>query len=391
MPSTDDFDLVRVITRMNVGGPSHHVTILATQVGGTLNGVVLHGQTDTREGSWEAQARAAGVRLERVPGLRRPFSPINDLRALFWIYLYLRRTKPKIVATHHAKAGTLGRLAATLAGVPIRIHTFHGHVLDGFFGRTASAIFTLVERWMDRLTTHFVAISPRIAEELAQLGIGRGKTSIIPLGLDLEPLRHGVRGRLRPALGLDSSRPLVGIIGRLVPTKAHKLLFESASLLREKHPSLAYVVVGDGELWDELHADVARRSLQNTVHFAGWRTDLADVYADLDLVVCSSLSEGTSVAIIEAGAAGKPVVSTDVGGMADIVHDGVNGLLVPSQDAAALAEAIETVICNPELAASMGAAGRELAFANHSANRLVADLRNLYERLLGLQQVGGAA
>jgi glycosyltransferase involved in cell wall biosynthesis len=391
MPSTESVDLVRVITRLNVGGPSHHVTILTTRVGEPLNGILLHGQADTREGSWEEQARAAGVRLKRVPGLRRPFSPINDLRAFVWIYLYLRRTKPKIVATHHAKAGTLGRLAATLAGVPIRIHTFHGHVLDGFFGRTASALFTMVERRMDRLTTHFVVISPRIAEELGQLGIGRGKTSIIPLGLDLDPLRYGVRGRLRAEFGLDSSQPVVGIIGRLVPTKAHALLFEAASLLRDRHPNMAYVVVGDGELWDELHADVARRSLQDAVHFAGWRHDLADIYADLDLVVCASLSEGTSVAIIEAGAAGKPVVSTDVGGMADIVHNGVNGLLVPSQDPGALAQAIETVICNSDLAARMGEAGRELAFANHSADRLVADLRKLYERLLGVQYVEGAA
>src|SRR6266550_4476284 len=180
--------LVRVITRMNIGGPSRHVTILTTQGGPEFDTMLLAGDPEAREGSLEAEAAGQGAHVIHVPHLRRPVSPIDDLLALVWLFRYFRRERPAIVATHLAKAGTVGRLAAALAGVPVRVHTFHGHVLDGYFGRVSTTIFTLVERFLGRLTTQFVAISPEIAHDLDRLDIGRGKTVIVRLGLKLDHL-----------------------------------------------------------------------------------------------------------------------------------------------------------------------------------------------------------
>jgi glycosyltransferase involved in cell wall biosynthesis len=387
MPPTDRAELVRVITRLNVGGPSHHVTILSTRLGEPLNGVLLAGTPSAREGSMEDTARAAGARLVRVPGLVREVSPLRDLRALVWLFGYFRRARPAIVATHMAKAGTLGRLAAALARVPVRVHTFHGHVLEGYFGGFRSRFYRFVEVMLGKLTTHFVAISPAIARDLEAMGIGRGKITIVPLGLELEHFRNGAPGRLRADLDLPPTARLVGIVGRLVPIKNHRLLLEAARLLKPRHPDLVIVVVGDGELWDDLQRLTAEQGLTETVLFTGWRHDLPEVYADLDVVVCCSRNEGTPVSLIEAGAAARPVVGTDVGGVRDIVEDGVNGFLVPGDDPPQLASAIERILSDADLAHRLGEAGRRSAFGRHGAERMAADLVTLYESLLGARPI----
>jgi glycosyltransferase involved in cell wall biosynthesis len=367
---------------MNIGGPSRHVTILTTGGGPEFMSTLLTGEPDAREGSLESEAVEAGANVIHVPHLRRALSPAADLLALVWLYRYFRRERPAIVATHLAKAGTLGRLAAALAGVPVRVHTFHGHVLDGYFGRLSTTIFTTVERFLSRLTTQFVAISPEIAGDLERLGIGRGKTVVVRLGLNLDHLAGPPRGTLRRDLEVASETPLVGIVGRLVPIKAHDLFLDAAARVARKDPNVHFVIVGDGELWDELHREVDSRGLTGRVHFTGWRADLAAVYSDLDVVVCCSRNEGTPVSLIEACAAGRPVIGTQVGGVPDIITAGVNGLLVPSGDADALAAAIGELLTDPERSAAMGAAGRVMVLERHGADRMVKELKDLYRNLL---------
>lgn len=330
----------------------------------------------------EDEARQAGAKVIDVPHLRRRLSPIDDLLALVWLFRYFRRERPAIVATHLAKAGTVGRLAAALAGVPIRVHTFHGHVLDGYFGRLTTSVFLGVERLLGRLTTQFVAISPEISADLDRLGIGRGKTVIVRLGLELDGLADQPRGALRPELGISAEAPTVGIVGRLVPIKAHDLFLEAAELIARTHPEVQFVIVGDGELWAHLHEEVARRTLSERVHFTGWRSDLGAVYSDLDLVVCCSRNEGTPVSLIEACAAGRPVIGTRVGGIPDIIASGVNGLLVPSGDAAALADAIVELVDDPDRRRRMGVAGQRTVRERYSADRMVRELKDLYRNLL---------
>lgn len=330
----------------------------------------------------EAEARSAGAEVIDVPHLRRRVSPIGDLLALVWLYRYFRRERPAIVATHLAKAGTVGRLAAALAGVPVRVHTFHGHVLDGYFGRATTSFFLGVERLLGRLTTQFVAISPEISADLDRLGIGRGKTTVVRLGLELDGLDGHPPGALRSELGIPADAPTVGIVGRLVPIKAHDLFLEAAEAVTRSHPNARFVIVGDGELWEELHQAVARRGLAERVHFTGWRADLGAVYSDLDLVVCCSRNEGTPVSLIEASAAGRAVIGTRVGGIPDIIASGVNGLLVPSGDAAALAAAIVELVDDPDRRRQMGIAGRRTVRERYSADRMVKELKDLYRNLL---------
>ncbi len=313
MTPTDPPKLARVITRLNIGGPARHVSILTARCGPEFAGVLLAGDPEGREGSMAGEAGRIGLSVIHVPHLRRPVSPVADLQAFVWLFRYFRREKPAIVATHTAKAGTLGRLAAALAGVPVIVHTFHGHVLDGYFGRFTTSFFLQVERWLGRLTTEFIAISPEVAADLDRLKIGRGKTTIVRLGLELQYLLTPETGRLRADLGLPAGVPLVGIVGRLVPIKALDLFLEAAALVAAEHPEAHFAIVGDGELWDWLHAEVGRRGLAERVHLTGWRRDLAAVYGDLDMVVCCSLNEGTPVSLIEAAAAGRPVIGTQVG------------------------------------------------------------------------------
>jgi glycosyltransferase involved in cell wall biosynthesis len=367
---------------MNIGGPARHVTILTTRAGPEFDGVLLTGEPEAREGSLEDEAVNAGAHVVHVPHLRRPLSPFGDVLALIWLFRYFRREKPAIVATHLAKAGTVGRLAAAMAGVPVRIHTFHGHVLDGYFGRASTTAFTMVERFLGRLTTRFVAISPEIASDLDRLNIGRGKTIVVRLGLDLDHLAGHPRGALRTELGIGADAPLVGIAGRLVPIKAHDLFLDAAASVSRTHPDARFVIVGDGELWDELHREVESRGLSKIVSFTGWRADLPAVYSDIDVAVCCSRNEGTPVSLIEACAAGRAVIGTRVGGMPDIITPGVNGLLVPSGDAGALAAAMSELIVDPGRRAAMGAAGRSMVLERHGADRMVRELKELYRNLL---------
>jgi glycosyltransferase involved in cell wall biosynthesis len=367
---------------MNIGGPARHVTILATRSQPEFATVLLAGHPGHREGSMLDEAVAAGAHVVHVPHLSRPLSPVADMLALVWLFRYFRRERPAIVATHTAKAGTLGRLAAALAGVPVIVHTFHGHVLDGYFGRITTAFFLFVERQLGRLTTQFIAISPEIAGDLDRMAIGRGKTSIVRLGLQLEHLAGGSPGRLRRDLGVSLDAQLVGIVGRLVPIKAHDLFLGAAERVSKNHREVHFAIVGDGELWDQLHQDVVDAGLSDRVHFAGWRGDLAEVYADLDVVVCCSRNEGTPVSVIEACAAGRPVIGTPVGGMTDIISEGVNGLLVPSGDADTLAAAIAALIDDSPRRKAMGAAGRRMVLERYGADRMVNELKQIYSALL---------
>lgn len=382
MPSSRPPRIARVITRLNIGGPARHVTILTVHAGPEFDGVLLVGEPEAREGSLLDDAVAAGADVLHVPHLRRPLSPLTDLQAFIWLFRYFRRERPAIVATHTAKAGSVGRLAAAMAGVPIIVHTFHGHVLDGYFGRIRTSVFIGVERFLGLLTTQFIAISPEIESDLERLGIGRGKTVVVRLGLDLDHLTVDTPGRLRADLGIPTGAPLIGIVGRLVPIKAHDLFLAAASVVAKAHPDAHFAIVGDGELWEELHAAVARMGLADRVHFTGWRSDLREVYSDLDIVVCCSRNEGTPVSLIEACAAGRCVIGTRVGGIADIIATGVNGLLVPSGDPGALATAIEDLISDPPRRKEMGETGQRMVLERHGSSRMVTELKQVYRRLL---------
>lgn len=377
--------VLRVITRLNVGGPSIHVVNLVRHLSdGEFDSRLVVGFEGDGEGSMFGYAFSRGVfpLLVRELGNGMVVGP-NDLKALWRLYVLIRGWRPHIVHTHTMKAGFLGRIAARLAGVPVVVHTFHGHVFSGYFGRFRSDLFRRLERWLGRLTDRVVAVSPCVRDELISYGIvSFRKIEVIPLGFDLTPFLVVQRGGFRSEFGLSEGVRLVGIVGRLFPIKNHRLFFDAAHLIVRRCGDVRFVVVGDGVLRSELEAYVRALGISDRVIFTGWRFDIARIQADLDVLVVSSNNEGTPVSAIEAMASGTPVVATRVGGVPDIIEDGRNGFLVPPGDAEALSEAVLRVLEDRELALRMGSLGRQMALERFSLDRLIEDVRNLYLRLL---------
>jgi glycosyltransferase involved in cell wall biosynthesis len=378
--------VLRIFSRLNVGGPAVHVILLA-------EGLAPLGYQTTvalgAEAPWEGDLRALAdrkhVRCVDVPGLGREIRPFADARALWGLYRMMRALRPHIVHTHTAKAGVLGRLAARLAGVRNVVHTYHGHVLRGYFDRLRSSVFRGVERALARGTRVLIAVSGSVRDDLVALGIAPAdRIRVIPLGLELEPLAGALpRGGLRAEAGVPDGAPLVGIVGRLTAIKDVATFLHAADLVRARVPAARFSVVGDGELRADLEARAARLGLAGVIHFHGWRHDMAAVYGDLDVAVNTSLNEGTPVALIEAMAAGRPVVATRVGGTPDLLGGGARGRLVPPGDAGAVADAVAEAIAGGAGVAARAQAARAYVLAEHAVSRLVRDMDALYREMLG--------
>jgi len=383
---TDRIRVARVIARLNIGGPAIHTILLTAGLDpARFESLLITGVEAEHEGNMLDLAAAKGVQPLVIPDLGREISPWRDLRTLWMLYRLFRRWRPSIVHTHTAKAGTVGRLAAWLAGVPIVIHTFHGHVFHGYFGPQKTRAFIYIEWVLARLSDRIVTVSEGQRTELAGYGIAPlDKIAVVPLGFELDELFHCQphRGELRAELGLAADTPLVGIVARLTAVKNHHLFLKAARLIAQEEPGTRFLVVGDGELRDELETRTRELGLEEQVLFLGWRSDMPRIYADLDVVALTSRNEGTPVSLIEGMAAGVPVVSTAVGGVPDIVADGVCGYLVPPDDAAALARAIVALLRDKEKAQAMGQAGRQVVKARFSAERLIGDVERLYIQLL---------
>jgi len=387
--------LARVITRLNIGGPAQQAIALTAAFNGEdFRTVLFAGREDPREGSLWRAAEAAGVSPVRVPGLTRAIRPGADLIALAALTRHLRRLRPDLVHTHTAKAGAVGRMAAFLAGVPVRVHTFHGHVLTGYFGPAATALFRHIETALARRTNLLIAVSPRQREELIGLKVAEpDRIAVIPLGLDLAPFLNAAphAGRLRAELGLPPETPLVGLVARLVPIKGVDLFLRAAALLRKRLPRVRFVIAGDGPEREALEGQAAALGLDGALRFLGWRHDLPALYADLDLLALSSRNEGTPVCLLEAMAAGVPVVAAAVGGVPDLVQDRVTGRLTPPQDAGALASAMAEILADRPAAQAYAAAARAAVFPKHDTKTLIATMRAWYTRLLDSQAAGRAA
>jgi glycosyltransferase involved in cell wall biosynthesis len=334
-----------------------------------------------------------GADIEKVvsiPSLGREMRPLRDLVTAFLLFRVMRRERPDIVHTHKAKAGAIGRLVAFLCRVPVRIHTFHGHVLRGYFGPTKSRVYQVLERVLARLSTRLVVPAPALATELSSRF--RVATSdrfeVVPLGFDLLPFERAdqLRGQLRRELKVGE-QPLVGIVGRMVPVKDHATFVASASLLARRRADVRFVFVGGGELEAEVRARVAAEGLADRAHFLGWQRELAWIYADLDVVALSSINEGTPVSLIEAMASGTPVVATAVGGVPDVLRQGGRGGLVPPREPSALAAAIEEALTAP--ARQRAAEIRGQILEEFGSARLCRDLGNLYVQLLDQKRHGG--
>lgn len=387
MPDPAPIKVVRVITRLNIGGPAIHAILLtrALNDGAAFRSTLVAGTTAPHEGDMLDLARDKAVSPILLPALGREISPLDDLAALMRMVALIRQIKPDIVHTHMAKAGTVGRLAARICGVPLVVHTYHGHVFQGYFGAAKTRLFLTIERALGMATQRIIVVGEGQRDEIASYGVApRHKLVPIRLGLELSAFLDAdrFRGELRSDLGIEPDTPLVGIVARLVPIKAHEVFFAAMRQVRQRVPRARFLVIGDGERRHELEALVAQSGLGDAVQFLGWRRDLPRVYADLDVVALSSRNEGSPVALIEALASARAVVSTAVGGVPEVVVDGVTGLTVARDDAAAMAEAVVKLLSDRALAQTLGNAGRSHVYPRYDSSRLVDDVKQLYVREL---------
>jgi glycosyltransferase involved in cell wall biosynthesis len=392
--STPPDSVVRIITRLNIGGPSIQATRLTSEL--TRHGystTLIHGALGPGEGDMSYLIDPA-ARAIYLPALRRPLAPAADLRAWWRLYRELKRARPVIVHTHMAKAGTLGRLAAaaynlTRGSAPRTrvVHTYHGHVLEGYFSPLMTRVFINLERLLSRVTDRIVAISPAIERELRdQFRIGREpQYRVVPLGFDLSAfaaIDDRTRIGARPQLQLAADAEVVTTVGRLTAIKQHRLFLDAIAIAARARPALVAVIAGDGELRADLEAYAAQLGIADRVRFLGWRRDLATIYAATNVFLLTSRNEGTPVALIEAMAAGVPGVSTDVGGVKDVIVSSDVGTLAPDGDAAALAAAVVRYVSDPDRARSHGLRARQAVLDRYSLDRLVTDIHALYRDLL---------
>jgi glycosyltransferase involved in cell wall biosynthesis len=340
---------------------------------------LLAGRPDPAERTASGANSADGV----VTALQRNFHASRDVRAFLALCARLRSSRPDIVHTHLAKAGALGRLAACASGVPVTVHTFHGHVLRGYFSPQATQLFLQAERALARRTDALIAVSDAIRDDLLALGVGRpGQWHVFPLGLDLRPLWKAPDNRLdcRTRLGLLPGDPVVAFVGRVVRVKDPETFLATAALVLDEMPHATFLVAGDGDQRGRMQAE-ARAQFGDRMRFVGWVDDVVTLYGAADVVLLTSRHEGTPATLIEAAAAGRPVVSTDVGGVRDVVVNALTGYLAPGGDAAALAGATLGLLRDPARAAAMGAEGRRRSH-RFSTVRLASDLALLYAELL---------
>lgn len=384
-PAGERIRVLRMFSRLNVGGPSLHVVLLTAGLGerGYETRLVV-GQESPGEGNLLDWARERGVACEQLAVLGREIRPLRDARALLAVYRLVRQFRPHVVHTHTAKAGLIGRLAARWAGVPVIVHTFHGHVLRGYFGPLRNALFRGLERSLARRSSALVAVSEAVKADLVELRVAPAeRIRVVPLGLELQPLAGSLpRGALRSVLGITADAPLVGVVGRLAPIKDLGTFLDAAAQVRARRPEVLFVLVGDGEQRAALESRATALGLAEAVRFAGWQRDLRQVYGDLDLVVNCSRNEGTPVALIEALAAARPVVATRVGGTSDLLAGGRHGWLVVPGDAGALAAGMLAALDQPHEARSRARAGQVHVLRQHALARLLDDVDQLYRELL---------
>jgi len=376
---------MRVITRLNIGGPAIHVSLLASRLDPTrYETLLVSGVESGDEGNMLELGRLPPIDPRILPTLGRAISPLDDLRALTGLVLLARSFKPDIVHTHLAKAGALGRIAARIAGVRTVVHTYHGSVFRGYFGQRESAVYLGIERALARITTRIVAITSGQKADLVDLGIAPSSKIVeIPLGLDLDHFRElPAREAALSALGLPREGRYVAIVARLVPIKDIPTFLRAFALVTESLPDVRGLVVGDGPERGAVERLAQNLGLERRCRFLGWRADLPNVYAASDVVALTSLNEGSPVSVIEAMASGRAVVATAVGGVPDVVSE-ATGILVPVGDRRGFADAIVSLLRDPDRRAELGRKGREVAIRRFGSDRLIADIDRLYMDLLG--------
>jgi glycosyltransferase involved in cell wall biosynthesis len=382
--------VLRVIARLNVGGPALHVAYLTAGLADRGYDTLLVAGTVARgEESMALAALERGLRIETLDDLHREVAPFRDARAILRLARLIRRERPAILHTHTAKAGAVGRIAALLAGdarPPVIVHTFHGHVLRGYFSMPATLGFRALERWLAKVTTALVAVSPEVRDDLVRLGVApASKFRVVRLGIELDErvaTGAGTRDDTRSLFGLSADAFVVGWVGRMTAVKRTSDILEAFRGLLDRNVDAYLMLVGDGPDRKQLERNAHDLGIARRCLFLGYQNNVADYYGAIDVLVLPSANEGTPVSVIEALAAERPAVATRVGGVPDVIRDGVDGYLVAPGDTEGLAERLTALARDPALRARMGAQGRARVLERYTVSRLIDDIDRLYRGLL---------
>jgi glycosyltransferase involved in cell wall biosynthesis len=382
--------VLRVIARLNVGGPALHVAYLTEGLAARgYDTTLVAGSLAHGEQSMAYVARQRGARIVTLPHLAREVSPLNDLLAVRHLAKLIRAERPQILHTHTAKAGAVGRVAALLAGdarPPIVVHTFHGHVLRGYFNPAATLMFRTLERWLASVTTRLIAVSPEVRDDLVRLGVApREKFTVIRLGIELDE-RVGAdeeaRRETRRRMGIAPDAFVVGWVGRMTAVKRTDDVLLAFKGVLDRDVDAWLCLIGDGPDRPRLERRAHDLGIVRRCLFVGYQDDVAPYYEAIDALLLPSVNEGTPVSVIEALAAERPAVATRVGGVPDVVRDGVDGYLVDVGDADTLAERLVELAGDPLKRDAMGREGRKRVLERYAVDRLVDDVDVLYRELL---------
>ena len=378
----DEFNrirIMRVIARMNVGGP-------AVQVSGLMRGMdsskfdhrLYTGYCTADEADY-LDAVATDVTAVRIEGLGRRVNLVGDLRAFFSLVKEIKAFKPDLIHTHTAKAGFLGRVASIVSLHPsILVHTFHGHLLNGYFGRLKRTLVVIVEKVLGFFTDQLLAVGERVRQDLLQAGIGsKERFGLMPPGLILGVLP--AQKESQEILGLSVGKLQCAFIGRVTQIKRPDRFLDVVAEIKRRRIEIEFLVAGDGELLEACKERIAAEELPAKV--LGWQSNIEIVLAASDIVILTSDNEGTPLSLIQAGMAALPVVTTNVGSIPEVVIDGVTGI-VTNVDVMEIADALEKLAGDVGLSARMGSAAQEFTMANFGVNRLVHDHEELYKRLI---------
>ncbi len=372
--------IIRLISRLNIGGPVIHVTLLTRRFNDAeWQTILVTGLPGVHEGDMSYLAEQYGVKPIILKGMGREISPWNDLVVIWQLIRLFLKEKPDIVHTHASKAGTLGRLAAKITFVPRIYHTFHGHTFEGYFSKRMSRLIINIERLMAHFSTAIIAISEKQREDLVRYRIApRSKIRVIPLGFDFNRILPIEQNQsLRHQFNIPQDLVIIAIIGRITSIKNHSLFIKTAKEILLQRQDAHFMVIGDGELKHDCIAEVKRLGMSRNFTFTGFIKDLKLIYGSVDIVVLTSLNEGTPVSLLEAMAAEKIVLSTPVGGVQDFVNDGVNGF-VCDFDEKLFAARIVSCLDQPEAFAQMRKRASEDVLKKYDKERLFRDIENLY-------------
>ena len=379
--------VLRIINRFNLGGITYNVSYLSKYLPGEYETLLIGGPEE--EGEESSLYIPESMRLQPlvIEEMRRSIDPFRDIKAYQRIKKIIKDFKPDIVHTHASKAGAIGRLAAIHCKVPVIVHTFHGHVFHGYFRPSKTEIFKKLERYLASKSTAIIAISELQKKELTldhQI-CKNDKINVVPLGFDLKRFTEGMdekRSSFRNRNKLENNELIIGIIGRLAPIKNHALFLEAiAGLKKESKQAFKALIIGDGETRQELEELVKQKEISDVVLFTGWIKEVDVALAGLDIVALSSKNEGTPVSLIEAQAAGKFVVSTNVGGISDILHPDC-GLLSERDDHQGFINNLRSAVENFQVYNQKAGAARNSVLEKFSYQRLCRDMDNLYKKLL---------